>query len=46
MLGKGFINNEQIAMGYLLKKKPELFRIFQNYSHIHRNYEILNQLKT
>jgi hypothetical protein len=45
MLEKGFINNEQIAMGYLLKKKPELFRTFQNYSDKHRNYEILNQLK-
>jgi len=45
MLENGFINNEQIAMGYLLKKKPELFRTFQNYSNKHRNYEILNLLK-
>lgn len=44
MLEKGIINNEQIAIGYLLKKKPSLFRTFQNYSGTHQNYEILKHI--
>jgi hypothetical protein len=45
MLKKGLINNEQIAIGYLLNKKKSLFRTFLNYSDQHKNYEILNYLK-
>jgi len=45
MLGKNILNNEQIALGYLIKKNPELFRFFQNYSNVHRNYEVLNYIK-
>lgn len=44
MLKNGFVNNEQIAVGYLIKKTPSLFRTFRNYSGIHKNYEILKQL--
>lgn len=45
MINKGIINNEQIALGYLIKKNPELFEFFRNYSGIHKNYEILNHIK-
>jgi hypothetical protein len=45
MLKKNIVNNEQIALGYLLKKKPELFVTFINDSRFHRNYELINQLQ-
>jgi hypothetical protein len=44
MLEKGIVNNEQIAIGYLLKKNPSLFRTFQNNSSTHQNYEILKHI--
>jgi cupin superfamily acireductone dioxygenase involved in methionine salvage len=45
MIDKGLINNEQIVLGYLSKKNPDLFQTFQNYHNIHRDYEILNFLQ-
>jgi hypothetical protein len=45
MINKGIINNEQIALGYLIKKNPELFKFFKNYSGVHKNYEVLNYIK-
>jgi len=41
MINQKIINNEQIVLGYLTKKNPELFSFFKNYSNIHLNYEIL-----
>jgi hypothetical protein len=45
MIGKGLINNEQIVLGYLSKRSPDLFHTFKNYRNIHRDYEILNFLQ-
>jgi hypothetical protein len=45
MLKNNIVNNEQIALGYLLKKKPELFVSFINDSNLHRSYELINQLQ-
>lgn len=45
MLGNNTINNEQICLGYLIKKFPEHFALFKNYRNQHRNYEILNFLQ-
>ena len=44
MLAKSNINNEQICLGYLIKKYPEKFNLFKHYYGQHRNYEILNFL--
>lgn len=44
MLADDFINNEQIVLGFLLKKYPELFVTVINNSTKHRNYELINML--
>lgn len=44
MISDNIINNEQIALGYLYKKHPELFVEFFNESHLHRNYELVVEL--
>lgn len=44
MLGKSNINNEQICLGYLIKKYPDKFTLFEHIYGQHRNYEILNYL--
>ena len=46
MVANGLINNEQIALGYLVKKHGSLFAIFVNQgTHMgHRNYELINIL--
>ena len=44
MLSNKIVNNEQIALGYLIKKNPEMFSLFKNYIHLHRDYEILRHL--
>lgn len=44
MLKNNIVNNEQIALGYLFKKNPELFISFINNSAIHRSYELINCL--
>jgi hypothetical protein len=46
MLNKGIVNNEQIVLGYLFKKSPELFATFVNNHNQHRNYEVINVLGT
>jgi len=40
------MNNEQITLGYLIKKHPEKFELFRHHYTIHRNYEILNILNS
>jgi len=44
MVANGLINNEQIALGYLVKKHGNLFAVFVNQgTHMgHRNYELIN----
>lgn len=44
MLSDNIINNEQIALGYLYKKHPDLFAEFFNESHLHRSYELVMEL--
>jgi len=44
MLSDNLINNEQIALGYLYKKHPDLFVEFFNESHLHRSYELVVEL--
>lgn len=44
MLKKNIVNNEQIVLGYLYKKHPELFQTFINNAVIHRSYEMINAL--
>lgn len=44
MLSDNLINNEQIALGYLYKKYPELFVEFFNETHLHRSYELVAEL--
>jgi hypothetical protein len=45
MLEKSILNNEQIALGYLFKKNPQMFHTFNNISGLHRDYEILRHLQ-
>jgi hypothetical protein len=45
MLNNSVMNNEQICLGYLLKKHPDQFLLFKHYQSKHRNYEILNYLQ-
>jgi len=35
MIGNGFINNEQIALGYLVKKNPDNFSVYERYNGKH-----------
>lgn len=46
MLSKGMMNNEQISLGYLIKRRPEIFELFRHYYTMHRNYELLNILNS
>lgn len=45
MLEKSILNNEQIALGYLIKNNPDLFKAIPNIAGIHRDYEILKYLQ-
>lgn len=44
MLKNNVINNEMSALGYLLKNNDDMFVVFENYSHLHREYEIISEL--
>ncbi len=44
MISNNFINNEQIALGYLFKTQPDLFEVFYNEAHLHRGYELILEL--
>lgn len=44
MLSDNIINNEQIALGYLYKKYPDLFVEFFNEAHLHKSYELVLEL--
>ncbi|QGT54598.1 hypothetical protein b3_0363 [Synechococcus phage B3] len=44
MIKNNVVNNEQIAMAYLYKNKPNMFIEFENYAHIHRQYELIQEL--
>lgn len=44
MLKNNVINNEQNAMAYLYKNNEDMFVVFENYAHIHRQYEIIAEL--
>ena len=35
MIANGFVNNEQIALGYLVKQNPDDFEIFERYDGKH-----------
>lgn len=44
MMKNGVINNEQNAMAYAYKNNEDMFVAFENYSHIHRQYELIAEL--
>ena len=44
MMHNGVINNEQNAMAYVYKNNTDLFLAFENYAHLHRNYEFIQEL--
>ena len=43
MLSQNKFNNEQIAIGYLLKKYPNEFLVLRNNNQVHRNFELIYQ---
>lgn len=45
LIDRGIINNEQIVMAYLYKTYPNMFVVFENYSYLHRQYEIISELQ-
>jgi hypothetical protein len=45
MIKRGVINNEQIAMAYVYKMNSDMFAVFENYAHLHRQYEIIAELQ-
>ena len=44
MLKNNLINNEQIAMAYVYKNNDDMFSVFENKAHLHRQYEIMSEL--
>jgi hypothetical protein len=44
MIKTGVINNEQNAMAYLYKNNDDMFIVFENHAHMHRQYEIIAEL--
>lgn len=44
MISNGVINNEQNAMAYVYKNNPNLFLAFENYAHLHTNYQFIQEL--
>lgn len=44
MIKNKVINNEQNAMAYLYKNNDDMFVVFENYAHMHRQYEIIAEL--
>jgi hypothetical protein len=45
LIKRGVINNEQIVMAYLYKMDSDMFTVFENYAHLHRQYEIIAELQ-
>ena len=45
LIKRGIINNEQIVMAYLYKLNANMFTVFENYSRLHRQYEIISELQ-
>ena len=45
MINHGVINNEQMAMAYVYKMNPDMFVVFENHAHLHRQYEIIAELQ-
>jgi hypothetical protein len=46
MLENNLINNEQSAMAYVYKNNDDLFTVFVNEAHLHRQYEIMSELQS
>tara|TARA_R110000868_G_scaffold132315_1_gene342992 strand:+ start:4449 stop:5264 length:816 start_codon:yes stop_codon:yes gene_type:complete len=45
LIRQGMINNEQIVMAYVYKMNSDMFTVFENYAHLHRQYEIIAELQ-
>lgn len=45
LIKQGIINNEQIVMAYVYKNNSDMFTVFENYAHLHRQYEIIAELQ-
>ena len=35
MIGNDYVNNEQVALGYLIKKNPDDYAIYERTNHKH-----------
>tara|TARA_B100000902_G_scaffold189167_1_gene180909 strand:- start:1836 stop:2651 length:816 start_codon:yes stop_codon:yes gene_type:complete len=46
MLKNNLVNNEQVAMAYVYKTNDDLFTVFENEAHLHRQYEIMSELQS
>lgn len=46
MLKNNIINNEQVAMAYVYKNNDDMFTVFENEAHLHRQYEIMSELQS
>lgn len=44
MVKNGVINNEQNAMAYVYKNNDDMFVVFENHAHLHRQYELIAEL--
>jgi hypothetical protein len=44
MIKNKVINNEQNVMAYLYKNNDDMFVVFENYAHMHKQYEIIAEL--
>ena len=44
LIKNNIINNEQIAMAYVYKNNDDMFSVFENKAHLHRQYEIMSEL--
>ena len=45
MIKNNLINNEQVAMAYVYKNNDDMFAVFKNEAHLHRQYEIMSELQ-
>lgn len=44
MIKNNVVNNEMSALGYALKNNDEMFTVFKNYAHLHKEYQIITEL--
>jgi hypothetical protein len=45
LIKRGIVNNEQIVMAYIYKTNDDMFTVFENHAHLHRQYEIIAEIQ-